>query len=158
MEDSKNLKVQSIYPRIIENSVYFGTKCYELNSFGQQGQGKIGPSKCVEWGLWGHVLGLRWFGFFFSLLFCLGFFSLLVQHLHTSQNGTKNTGSQNDLLLNAETVMSHIKSQQKALVLVIIKIFLLLFTWSFSLIIDNCPQSTEMMDWNTITSAGDQSF
>lgn len=74
MEDSKNLKVQSIYPQIIENSVYFGTKCYELNSFGQQGQGKIGPSKCVEWGLWGHVLGLRWFGFFFSLLFCLGFF------------------------------------------------------------------------------------
>lgn len=111
----------------------------------------VGPVGSCTW------LALVWV-FFFPFCFVWVFFSLLVQHLHTSQIRTKNTGSQNDLLLNAETVMSHIKSQQKALVLVIIKIFLLLFTWSFSLIIDNCPQSTEMMDWNTITSAGDQSF
>lgn len=51
------------------------------------------------------------------LALVLGFlFSLLVQHLHTNltkQNRNKNTGSHNDLLLNAEIVMSHIKSQQR---------------------------------------------
>lgn len=58
--------------------------------------------------MWGEACGIMY-------LACVVSFFLLVQHLHmylTSQNRNKNTGSNNDFLLNAEIDMSHIKSQQ----------------------------------------------